>query len=117
MYTASIFMSLHSLLSDSYDNGIELAEHKVGFFSYGSGSKSKVFEGIFQPGWKNKIISSPLFTTLNSRTKISVDTYEQLHNGALKSDYSKGNHVHLDRIEETDNKQGLRVYSTLVEQE
>ena len=117
MYTASIFMSLHSLLSESYDNGTELAEQKVGFFSYGSGSKSKVFEGVVQPGWKNKIISSPLFTTLNSRTKISVDTYEQLHNGALKNDYSKGNHVHLDRIEESDNKQGLRVYSTLVEQE
>ncbi|MEM9681288.1 MAG: hydroxymethylglutaryl-CoA synthase, partial [Bacteroidota bacterium] len=45
MYTASIFMAFLSYLSYHYNESIEIADNSVGFIAYGSGSKSKVFEG------------------------------------------------------------------------
>ena len=61
MYTASIFMSLLSLLNYAVDSKIEIAGNKVGFLSYGSGSKSKVFQGSIESSWKKKLINSNLF--------------------------------------------------------
>jgi len=115
MYTASIFMSLLSLLSVSMENKKEIADNKIGFFSYGSGSKSKVFEGIVQKKWKRKIKHVSLFSILNSRMKITVDTYEKLHNRSLEDDYIKNNKIHLSHIETSGNKKGLRIYSSLNE--
>ena len=54
MYTASIFMSLISHLYVSFKNNHELEGKKFGFISYGSGSKSKVFEGTIQNNWISK---------------------------------------------------------------
>ncbi|MBN09104.1 MAG: hydroxymethylglutaryl-CoA synthase, partial [Flavobacteriaceae bacterium] len=45
MYTASIFMSLLSMLTKALNDKKELKNHKIGFISYGSGSKAKIFEG------------------------------------------------------------------------
>ena len=78
MYTASIFMSLLSLLNYAFESKIEIAGNKVGFLSYGSGSKSKVFQGRLNRLGK-EIDKFKLFSTLNNRTKISISTYESLH--------------------------------------
>ena len=43
MYTASIFMSLISLLYHSYSRKRNISGENIGFLSYGSGSKSKIF--------------------------------------------------------------------------
>ena len=102
-------MSLLSLLNSSLEDNVELAKNKIGFFSYGSGSKSKVFEGVIQNNWKNKILKSSLFSTLDARTKISVETYEQLHNRSLKEDHLKSNKIQLSHIETAENKKGFRV--------
>ncbi len=51
MYTASIFMALLSTLVDSRIQGIDISGRRIGFLSYGSGSKSKVFSGIVQPNY------------------------------------------------------------------
>ena len=115
MYTASIFMSLLSLLVTSFENDTDISKNKIGFFSYGSGSKSKVFEGIIQTKWKSKIKDIDLFTTLNSRTEISVDTYEKLHNRSLNESYLKNDTIQLSHIESSDNIKGLRVYSSINE--
>ena len=115
MYTASIFMSLLSLLNSSLEDNVELAKNKIGFFSYGSGSKSKVFEGVIQNNWKNKILKSSLFSSLDARTKISVETYEQLHNRSLKEGHLKSNKIQLSHIETAENKKGFRVYSDIIE--
>ncbi len=112
MYTASIFMSFLSLLSDSFENKNEIAENKIGFFSYGSGSKSKVFEGVIQKNWGNKIKNISLFSILNARTKISVETYEKLHNKSIENNYIKNDKIKLSHIETAENKKGLRVYSS-----
>ena len=48
MYTASIFMSLISSLVEAFEKDRELINKKIGFISYGSGSKAKIFEGTIQ---------------------------------------------------------------------
>lgn len=82
MYTASIFMALMSCLEmklskdDEKDN---LENQKIGFCAYGSGSKSKVFEGILQKEAKTIIEKFNVFSTLKLRQAIDIDSYEKLH--------------------------------------
>ncbi|NNE27499.1 MAG: hydroxymethylglutaryl-CoA synthase family protein, partial [Saprospiraceae bacterium] len=90
MYTASIFMSLLSVLSDAHEKGADLTNHKIGFFSYGSGSKSKVFEGEIQQGWQKKLRVRNLFDNLDTRTRIDMETYERLHNNMSIDAISNG---------------------------
>lgn len=85
MYTASIFMALLSALQVGYDNNEELADQKVGFLAYGSGSKSKVFAGKIGSNWKSIVEKWQLFETLENRIAIDFDTYEKLHKKQLKS--------------------------------
>lgn len=85
MYTASIFMALLSALQVSYDAGEDLNGQEIGFFGYGSGSKSKVFVGKVNPEWKEVVAKWNLFSSLKNRTKITFETYEQLHRKQLRS--------------------------------
>jgi hydroxymethylglutaryl-CoA synthase len=111
MYSASIFMSLLSLLSNAFKNQIEITDNKVGFISYGSGSKSKVFMGIVQSGWKEQIKGLKLFEILESRKKIKIETYEKLHkNQFLNPLTSDKNVVKLSKIESGEFNLGLRRY-------
>ncbi|MCB0399436.1 MAG: hydroxymethylglutaryl-CoA synthase family protein [Winogradskyella sp.] len=111
MYTASIFMSLLSLLSDSYKNHLELSGKTIGFIAYGSGSKSKVFEGVVQENWKSRLTDVHLFETLNQRTSIDVDTYENIHRAKLDFPIHNGSKISLDFIEREETNYGLRRYS------
>lgn len=111
MYSASIFMSLLSLLTNAFKNQIEITDNKVGFISYGSGSKSKVFMGIVQSGWKKQIKGLKLFEILESRKKIKIETYEKLHkNQILNPLTSDINVVKLSKIESGEFNLGLRRY-------
>ena len=111
MYSASIFMSLLSLLTNAFKNQIEITDNKVGFISYGSGSKSKVFSGIVQSGWKEQIKGLKLFEILESRKKIKIETYEKLHkNQILNPLTSDINVVKLSKIESGEFNLGLRRY-------
>ena len=83
MYTASIFMALLSALQVSYDAGEDLSGQEIGFLGYGSGSKSKVFVGKVSNEWKDVVSEWNLFSSLQNRTKISFETYEQLHRKQL----------------------------------
>ncbi|MQP24351.1 hydroxymethylglutaryl-CoA synthase [Flavobacterium sp. LMO8] len=85
IYTGSIFLGLLSGLYYSAKENKELNHKKVGFIAYGSGSKSKVFEAEIQPNWKETILKTALFETLNSRTEIDFETYEKLHKKEIKS--------------------------------
>ncbi len=84
MYTASIFMAFLSTLEYFYENNIEITGSTFGFLAYGSGSKSKVFEGTIQPKWNEKIKTLELFRTLDSCVEIDFETYEKLHKKQLK---------------------------------
>lgn len=79
LYTGSIFMGLLSTLAHFYDNKIDVSSKKFGFLAYGSGSKSKVFEGTIQSEWKSAVTNINLFDTLEKSTEIDFETYEKLH--------------------------------------
>jgi len=79
LYTASIFMGLLSALCDAYRNDREISGRTFGFLAYGSGSKSKVFQGEIQPQWKDAVSKVKLFETLDDSHEIDFETYESLH--------------------------------------
>jgi hydroxymethylglutaryl-CoA synthase len=114
MYTASIFISLLSLLNNAFNNNQDLKNNTIGFISYGSGSKSKIFEGIVETKWKEKIKFSKLFEELNNRTEIDIDTYEELHKNKRTSPVSLSNNsIRLAKIGSDEFTIGLREYKKL----
>ena len=111
MYTASIFMSLISSLVEALSNGNEFTNKKIGFISYGSGSKAKVFEGTVQTNWKDKIESIKLFQSLDLRKKISIDIYEKLHKRKISSNINNNQGIiKLKKIDKGEFTEGLRNY-------
>ncbi|MFD1062715.1 hydroxymethylglutaryl-CoA synthase family protein [Winogradskyella litorisediminis] len=110
MYTASIFMSLLSFLSHSFNTSKEIAGNTIGFVAYGSGSKSKVFQGVVQPNWVSKIKDIKLFEYLENRTSITVETYENIHRSKLQTPVNKGSKIALNFVEKEDTNYGLRRY-------
>jgi hydroxymethylglutaryl-CoA synthase len=78
LYTGSIFLALASWLEAQKDQPIT---GKLGFIAYGSGSKSKVFEGELQPHWQAAAAHIQLHAKLANREVIDSNTYEKLHKG------------------------------------
>lgn len=111
MYTASIFMSLLSFLSYSFDKNEDISGNTIGFIAYGSGSKSKVFEGTVQDTWVSKMRSVKLFESLSDRTSIDIETYENLHNSKLNQPVYEGSKISLDYVEQDETNYGLRRYT------
>ncbi len=111
MYTGSIFMALISLLSSALEKGEDIKNAKIGFLSYGSGSKAKIFEGTLESQWEETIKELDLFSKLNNRIKIDIDSYERLHNNESVSPLdSASSSIKLDKIESSELTAGLRKY-------
>jgi hydroxymethylglutaryl-CoA synthase len=87
LYTASIFVALLSALENAFINKEDLSGQKIGFFAYGSGSKSKVFEATVSPEWKSVIEKQQLFKQLESRTEIPFSVYEEIHTKSREQPY------------------------------
>ncbi|PHN03504.1 hydroxymethylglutaryl-CoA synthase family protein [Flavilitoribacter nigricans] len=81
LYAGSLFLSLMSTLAVAQREQDDLEDGRIGFFGYGSGSKSKVFVGSLQPGWRELVERFQLFERLEERQAVDYDTYEQLHRG------------------------------------
>lgn len=109
MYTGSIFMSLISTLRALWEEGKEMKGVTMGCFSYGSGSKSKVFTLTVSDDWKEVIEKNDIFTTLENRKKVDFDTYEGLHTGEITTPVSMGR-VRLEKIGDSPLTTGLRYY-------
>ena len=100
LYTGSVFMGLLSALSHHLEKGIDITGKKFGFLAYGSGSKSKVFEGTIQSGWKEAVKKANLFETLANSQEIGFDTYLSLHKKEQQSSLVQPhNEGALERIE------------------
>ena len=56
-------MSLISSLVEAFEKDRELINKKIGFISYGSGSKAKIFEGTIQKDWITKLNQSNYLRT------------------------------------------------------
>lgn len=112
LYTGSVFMGLLSALSHHLEKGIDITGKKFGFLAYGSGSKSKVFEGTIQSGWKEAVKKANLFETLANSQEIGFDTYLSLHKKEQQSSLLQPhNEWALERIEkENPNLIGARYY-------
>ena len=111
MYTASIFMSLISSLEDAVENDKNFVDKKIGFISYGSGSKAKIFEGTIQKNWVEKIKPIKLFESLNNRKRINIDTYENLHKRKISSNINNNDGIiKLSKISKGEFTEGLRNY-------
>ncbi len=112
LYTGSIFMGLLSTLAYFYDTKKEIKGERFGFLAYGSGSKSKVFEGTIQSEWKLAFEPVRLFETLEKSVEIDFETYEKLHKKEQKTSIqSPKNEWVLERIEkEIPNLIGARYY-------
>ena len=111
MYTASIFMSLISSLVEALSVNKDIINKKIGFISYGSGSKAKVFEGTIQDNWKSKIEKINLFELLDSRKKITISEYENLHRRKVLSNINNNKGViKLVKINNGEFTEGLRAY-------
>ncbi|MFV8363216.1 hydroxymethylglutaryl-CoA synthase family protein [Flavobacterium sp. ZT3P35] len=112
LYTGSIFMGLLSSLAHFYDTQKEIAGSTFGFLAYGSGSKSKVFEGTIQQDWQFALKDVNLFETLKKSFEIDFETYEKLHKKEQKTSVcSPKNEWILDYIEtEIPNLIGARYY-------
>jgi len=112
LYTGSIFMGFLSALVVKAEQNVDIEGTTFGFLAYGSGSKSKAFQGVIQPGWKAAAENASLFQTLETSTAIDFETYSKLHKKEL--DYSVKAPVNewiLDRIEtELPNLTGARYY-------
>jgi hydroxymethylglutaryl-CoA synthase len=112
LYTGSLFMGLLSTLAHFYNSDQDISNSTFGFLAYGSGSKSKVFEGTIQDQWKTALSNVNLFETLVNSHEIDFKTYERLHKKEQgKSVVSPKHEWILDRIEkENPNLMGARYY-------
>lgn len=112
VYTASLFLSLMSMLEIEADEASDLEGKKIGFFAYGSGSKSKVFEGTLQNNWAAVSKRFDIFKKLSKRKEIDYPTYESLHRLKLEKSVEVPNgEFFLDRVEkEKGMQEGARYY-------
>ena len=111
MYTASILMALLSLLAHAKEDKVPLEGKTLGFIAYGSGSKSKVFQGQVQAGWQQGLNGLDLLEFLDSRTQITIETYEALHMGSQSVPVQSSKKIVLTHIEqEKETAIGLRRY-------
>ena len=81
LYTSSLFMSLMSTLESDLEEAQPMAGKKIGFFAYGSGSKSKVFTATVGSHWKTVVERFGLNDRLAKRQALDYGTYEALHRG------------------------------------
>lgn len=112
LYTGSIFMGFLSTLAHFAKTKKDISGKKFGFLAYGSGSKSKVFEGTIQADWELAVAKAQLFETLEQSHEIDFTTYEKLHKKEQKQSVKtpKSEWV-LDRVEiENPNLIGARYY-------
>lgn len=114
VYAASIFFALVSTFEADFAEGSKMKGKKIGFVGYGSGSKSKVFEGIVQKDWAEVSGRFDLMKKLNARTAINFDTYEALHKKTLlKSVAPKEGCFALSHLGTGPTQEGARYYGRM----
>jgi len=77
-YTASIFLSLTSLLEIEYQNRRLSAGKKIGFGAYGSGSGSMVFYGNLAEEYEEVVKNIGLIRKIEDREKLPISEYASM---------------------------------------
>ena len=98
-YTGSLFLALMSTLECDFHEGNEMVGERIGLCAYGSGAKSKVFEGTVEAGWRDIVARFKLFEGLEKRQALDGVQYEALHRRAqLSSIRSPRQEFVLERV-------------------
>lgn len=92
-YAASLYVGLASLLDHSKEN---LANKRIGFYSYGSGLVSEFFSGLVEPGYEQHLQQKRHHSMLIARTELSYTQYENFYCFALPKD---GSHLELPQYQ------------------
>ena len=75
IYTGSLYLGLAGLLDAQ---AADLANQRVGLFSYGSGCTSEFFSALVSPRAREAIARAKISDLLAARTRISVTEYERI---------------------------------------
>lgn len=85
-YTASLYISFASLLDNT---AADLANKRVGFYSYGSGCVAEYFTGIITPHYQNQLLTQKHQIILEKRERIDYAQYEKWHQFSLPQNGSE----------------------------
>ncbi|WP_333596417.1 hydroxymethylglutaryl-CoA synthase family protein [Schleiferia thermophila] len=99
IYTGSIFLGLISGLNYWAETGKEIAGTHIGFISYGSGSKSKVFEATLENGWRQAIEKTKATAKIERAIPISFEQYLGLYHNSMASIQPPAAEFILEKIE------------------
>lgn len=75
-YTAALYLSLLSLLENTQT---DLADQRIGFYSYGSGCTAEFFSGIVQKNYHTMLHKTDNQAMLANRTALSIKEYEAFY--------------------------------------
>lgn len=81
VYTASVYMSLLSLL----ENGDFKGGERIGIFSYGSGAMAEFFTGRVVSGYEKKLRPKMHERLLADRIRLGIGQYEKVFSESLES--------------------------------
>ena len=90
-YTASLYIGLAALLDLA---GEDLADKRIGFYSYGSGCVAEYFSGVVQPGYQKGLDAQRHQRMLADRTALTYPEYEAFYSYAYPTD---GTHCDIPR--------------------
>lgn len=93
-YTASMYIGLCSLLETCQEN---LADQRIGFFSYGSGSVAEFYSGRVVPGYEQHLHTAKHREMLESRESLSYDEYLNLYHYPNPTDGGEHELPHVTR--------------------
>lgn len=112
LYTSSLFLGLMSTLEADLEASQPLAGKKIGFFAYGSGSKSKVFAATVGTHWQQVVEGFALNQRLRQRQALDYKTYEALHRGERRQSVRppQGQFYLKDVNQENGVRKGARAY-------
>jgi hydroxymethylglutaryl-CoA synthase len=82
-YTASLYEGLACLLDHT---PADLADKRIGFFSYGSGCMGEFFSGVVQPGYRDLLFTDLHHKILEDRTALTCREYEDIFNLKVPQD-------------------------------
>lgn len=84
-YTAALYISLLSLLETTDKN---LANARIGLYSYGSGCVGEYFSGVVPTGYKKALFAQYHQELLKNRTELTYAEYEKFYSFQLPTDGS-----------------------------
>ncbi len=82
-YTASIYVGLTSLLDNTKK---DLANSRIGFFSYGSGCVGEFFSGVVEDGYQKYLYNHNHEEMLKNRSPLDYQQYEDIFNYSVPID-------------------------------